>query len=112
MGQLAQCTRDIHINAQRAASEPLFEDLFPGPGVSYNRNKSILMHTSLQFRLHHDPNRPAELSAVGGLVYGPPGHQNRLANDSATHPLWQLIARSPRRASYRNPAVTRIRPTI
>jgi hypothetical protein len=53
MRQRGQCARDIHINAQRAASKPLFEDLSPGPAVSYNRNEGILMHTSLQVRVHH-----------------------------------------------------------
>jgi hypothetical protein len=53
MSQRGQCARDIHINAQRAARKPLFEDLCPGPAVSYNRNESILMHTSLQVRVHH-----------------------------------------------------------
>jgi hypothetical protein len=49
MSQLAQCTRDFHIDAKRAASKPVFEDLFPGSRVSYDRNKIIFMHTSLPF---------------------------------------------------------------
>lgn len=48
MGQLAQCTRDIPVNAQRTASKPLFEDLSPGPAVGYNRNESILVQCALQ----------------------------------------------------------------
>ena len=48
MGEHAQCTRDIYVNPQWAASEPLFENIVASPSVRYGRDKAIIIHALLR----------------------------------------------------------------
>ncbi len=73
MSQLAQCARDIPINVQRTARKPVIENLFPGTGIGYNRNKGVLMHTAIDFSLHH---RQPECRP---LTFHAPGHKALIA---------------------------------
>jgi len=68
MSQVAQCSCDIPINAQRAASKPLFENLFPGPGISYSRNKSTLMHAATQLSVNRGVAKVSPDRSYPGLV--------------------------------------------
>src|ERR1700751_1057942 len=67
MSQVAQCACDVPINVQGAAGKPLCEDLFPGPAVSDNRNESILVHTTLQFRGAPSNSQAVDRSIVLGF---------------------------------------------
>ena len=85
MGQRAECARDLHVNAQRAASKSLFEDLFPGPAVSYNRDERILMHTSLQcVAARANRSRTVLIKSVDGV---------HLTDDISVAPLVASTAR-------------------